>query len=254
MAHKNFQRLDSADSLFTASPKKLPHAPIAVRRLLFGVGQERGRIGVELVNNEEVEHEVVWSEVWPWWLRAFVSTLETTTEGQAAPGQHRDSFFPSRFRSLFHLAERIIDLDYIPSIARERPTTLQTVLRLPPKSTTRLTLAYESASLWYTEYPSDSNRGFSVPGATVVLLPPMDGEVSNPRRRGALRSPRPILRLQTPTTLLSLPTPDFSMPYNVIILTSTVMALFFGSMMNGMVRQWWIVDIGGSGTADSKVQ
>lgn len=70
-----------------ASPSKLPQAPIAVRRLLFGVGQERGRIGVELINNEEVEHEIVWSEVWPWWLRAFVSTLETQTDGQSAPGK-----------------------------------------------------------------------------------------------------------------------------------------------------------------------
>ncbi|BGP00615.1 Subunit of the glycosylphosphatidylinositol transamidase complex-like protein [Rhodotorula toruloides] len=217
------------------SPSKLPQAPIAVRRLLFGVGQERGRIGVELVNNEEVEHEVVWSEVWPWWLRAFASTLETQTDGQSAP-------------------ERILDLDYTPSIARERPTTLQALLRLPPKSTTRLTLAYESASLWYTEYPSDSNRGFSVPGATVVLLPSAEGDSSSLRRRGVLRSRRPVLRLQTPTTLLSLPTPDFSMPYNVIILTSTVMALFFGSVMNGMIRRWWIVDVGESGSAKTKVQ
>ncbi|BGP34593.1 Subunit of the glycosylphosphatidylinositol transamidase complex-like protein [Rhodotorula toruloides] len=219
-------------------PSKLPQAPIAVRRLLFGVGQERGRIGIELINNEEVEREAVWSEVWPWWLRSFVSTLETQTDGQSAP-------------------ERVLDLDFIPSIARERPTTLQALLRLPPKSTTRLTLAYESASLWYTEYPSDSNRGFSVPGATVVLLPSAEDDLSSPRsprRRGVLRSRSPVLRLQAPTTLLSLPTPDFSMPYNVIILTSTVMALFFGSVMNGMIRRWWIVDVGDSGSAGTEVQ
>lgn len=160
----------------------------------------------------------------------------------------------TRFSLTLDLTERILDLDYTPSIARERPTTLQALLRLPPKSTTRLTLAYESASLWYTEYPSDSNRGFSVPGATVVLLPSAEGDSSSLRRRGVLRSRRPFLRLQTPTTLLSLPTPDFSMPYNVIILTSTVMALFFGSVMNGMIRRWWIVDVGESGSAKTKVQ
>ena len=37
--------------------------------------------------------------------------------------------------------------------------------------------------------------------------------------------------------LLPLPTPDFSMPYNVIILTSTVMALGFGSIFNLLVRR-----------------
>jgi len=38
--------------------------------------------------------------------------------------------------------------------------------------------------------------------------------------------------------LLPLPTPDFSMPYNVIILTSTVMALGFGNIFNLLVRRF----------------
>ena len=38
--------------------------------------------------------------------------------------------------------------------------------------------------------------------------------------------------------LLSLPTPDFSMPYNVIILSSTVIALAFGSVFNLVVRRF----------------
>lgn len=33
------------------------------------------------------------------------------------------------------------------------------------------------------------------------------------------------------------------MPYNVIILTSTIMALFFGSVMNRLVRGWIVVDL-----------
>ena len=34
------------------------------------------------------------------------------------------------------------------------------------------------------------------------------------------------------SVLLQLPTPDFSMPYNVLTLTCTVLALFFGSVFN----------------------
>ena len=34
-----------------------------------------------------------------------------------------------------------------------------------------------------------------------------------------------------------LPTPDFSMPYNVITITCTVMALFFGTVFNILTRQ-----------------
>lgn len=41
-------------------------------------------------------------------------------------------------------------------------------------------------------------------------------------------------RFYTESLLIRLPTPDFSMPYNVITLTCTVLALFFGSAFNLM--------------------
>lgn len=44
--------------------------------------------------------------------------------------------------------------------------------------------------------------------------------------------------IRTTSLLLSLPTPDFSMPYNVIILTSTVIALAFGSIFNLLARRF----------------
>lgn len=40
--------------------------------------------------------------------------------------------------------------------------------------------------------------------------------------------PRLPRRIYTSNVLVDLPTPDFSMPYNVIIMTSTLLALFFG--------------------------
>jgi len=46
------------------------------------------------------------------------------------------------------------------------------------------------------------------------------------------------IRVYTETLLVSLPTPDFSMPYNVITLTCTVIALFFGSMFNLLTRDF----------------
>jgi hypothetical protein len=50
--------------------------------------------------------------------------------------------------------------------------------------------------------------------------------------------------LRTPSLLLSLPTPDFSMPYNVIILSSTVIALAFGSVFNILVRRFVALEPG----------
>jgi hypothetical protein len=39
------------------------------------------------------------------------------------------------------------------------------------------------------------------------------------------------------SVLLVVPTPDFSMPYNVITLTCTVLALFYGSVFNILTRK-----------------
>ncbi|CAI6717997.1 ANL_collapsed_G0025090.mRNA.1.CDS.1 [Saccharomyces cerevisiae] len=48
--------------------------------------------------------------------------------------------------------------------------------------------------------------------------------------------------MRTSTLLLSLSTPDFSMPYNVIILTSTIMGLIFGMLYNLMVKRMVTVE------------
>lgn len=50
-----------------------------------------------------------------------------------------------------------------------------------------------------------------------------------------------LKRIYTNTLLVSLPTPDFSMPYNVITLTCTVIALFFGSIFNLLIRNFKII-------------
>lgn len=44
-------------------------------------------------------------------------------------------------------------------------------------------------------------------------------------------------RIYTDPILISLPTPDFSMPYNVITLTCTVMSMFFVSMFSLLVKR-----------------
>lgn len=78
-------------------------------------------------------------------------------------------------------------------------------LDLPPNSTVRIELDIDKAYLWYTDYPPDSLRGLDVPSG--VLLAHHSGESK---------------RIYTTSTLLDMPTPDFSMPYNVIIMTCTL--------------------------------
>lgn len=49
-------------------------------------------------------------------------------------------------------------------------------------------------------------------------------------------------RLYTVSLLVSLPTPDFSMPYNVICLACTVIAIAFGSIHNLTTRRFILYD------------
>ncbi|KAH6679020.1 GPI transamidase-like protein component Gpi16 [Halenospora varia] len=122
------------------------------------------------------------------------------------------------------LDEDIIkEMYYRPALDRKRGTQLEARILIPANSTVVLTYDFEKAILRYTEYPPDANRGFDIAPAVITI-----GNVS----------------IRTTSLLLPLPTPDFSMPYNVIILTSTVMALSFGFIFNLLVRRFVAMDEG----------
>ena len=51
-----------------------------------------------------------------------------------------------------------------------------------------------------------------------------------------------FIRLHTESLLVTLPTPDFSMPYNVICLACTAVAIAFGSIHNLTTRRFVVND------------
>lgn len=180
--------------------------PLYAERSLTGHGQERGGVQTILTNPSDAESvEFVYMESLPWFMRIYLHTLEARVID--APSRKQENV--------------IQDIYYRPALDRERGTQLEVRLRIPPKSTVFLTYDFEKSILRYTEYPPDANRGFDVPGAVITI------------RKGASTS-----NLRTTALLLNLPTPDFSMPYNVIIFTSTAIALAFGGMFNLLVRRF----------------
>lgn len=108
----------------------------------------------------------------------------------------------------------IVNTHYTPSIDRKRPSTLELELVIEPNGRLEFEYTFDRSLLFLEEYPPDANHGFEVPPAMAVVL-------TNGR-----------YEVRTASLLLSLPVPDFSMPYNVIILTSTVMAMAFGTIYN----------------------
>lgn len=127
-------------------------------------------------------------------------------------------------------------LSYTPSVPHGRPTTLLSRLVLPAASATRVRAPFLKQFLEYGEHPPDAARGFELCAAVVFPLSAGDGSDGRP--------PLPA-RIYTANALVDLPTPDFSMPYNVIIMTSTLLALFFGSVFNLLTRRLVAVRVGG---------
>ncbi|RKP24876.1 GPI transamidase component PIG-T, partial [Syncephalis pseudoplumigaleata] len=106
---------------------------------------------------------------------------------------------------------------YEPAADRRRSTLMELQLVLPAHATIRLVVSFRKLFLRYTEYPPDANHGFDIGPAVLTVE---------------------ACRFYTTPFLLNSPLPDFSMPYNVITLTCTIVALFFGSMFNLLSRNF----------------
>lgn len=178
---------------------------LSASRQMTGYGQERGGMHTLIINPAPHAQMVVFLESLPWFLRPYMHTLKIS-------GAKTEKMY------------------YRPAIDRQKGTHFELLLDVPAQSTVELTYDFEKAILRYTEYPPDANRGFDIPPAIIRVLP-RDGEQD---RQGNY--------LRTTSLLLPLPTPDFSMPYNVIILTSTVIALGFGSIFNLLIRRFVLAE------------
>lgn len=223
--------------LIIPEQEALTHVPLdepalSAERTIVGHGQERGGMRIIFDNpSNSSAVDFIYFETLPWFLRPYVHTLQATIIG-------RDGI-----RRSVPVSQIVKETFYRPAIDRERGTQLELALSVPAASTVTLTYDFEKAVLRYTEYPPDANRGFNVAPAVIRLLGLWDQAQSY-----EYYSP---VYIRTTSLLLPLPTPDFSMPYNVIILTSTVIALAFGSIFNLLVRRFVAADEAAALTAQT---
>lgn len=198
-----------------------PETPLLyAERSFTGHGQERGGVQSILRNpNPDSWVEFVYMESLPWFMRIYLHTLQARVDGTTGATQ-----------------DIIEEIYYRPAVDRARGTQLELRMRIPPASTVFLRYDFEKSILRYTEYPPDANRGFDVAASIITILPSGSPDI--------LPTLRNTSNLRTTSLLLSLPTPDFSMPYNVIIFTSTAMALAFGGLYNILVRRFVGADEG----------
>lgn len=187
---------------------------LRAERNFNGHGQEHGSVEATILNLSPEPVELVYLEILPWFMKPYLHTLQTTVTSTNPSSQP-----PSPDLKV------VLQTYYRPSVDRHRSTQLELVLSIPAASTAKLTYDFDKSILRYTEYPPDANRGFDAAPAIIRVLAPE-------------HLAQQTAYIRTTSLLLYLPTPDFSMPYNVIILTSTVIALGFGSLFNLLVRRF----------------
>ncbi|XP_040915769.1 GPI transamidase component PIG-T [Toxotes jaculatrix] len=198
-------------------------------RYVAGYGLQTGEIHTLMYNNHPYRSfPVLLLDSVPWYLRLYIHTLTVTSKGK----DNKPSY-----------------IHYQPSKDRVRPHLLEMLVQLPPNSFTEVTVQFERALLKWTEYTPDPNHGFYVGSSVISSLVPsiVAMDTNSTRERPLFSSFFPckeessyFVRVYTEPLLVNLPTPDFSMPYNVICLTCTVVAVGYGSLYNLLTRSFQI--------------
>ncbi|KAH9961840.1 GPI transamidase component PIG-T [Russula compacta] len=201
---------------FSYSLDLTPLSDLSVRRTLKGSSQTHGELSIIIRNNQPVTVRTHYLETMPWHVEFFLHTLRVSC-GDNAKCDH-----------LF------TNMTYTPSQPHDKPALLQATIELPPHETVHLSLRVQKAFLRYQEHPPDAQRGWDLPPAVFV---PVDA---------------PHRRIYTSALLVDLATPDFSMPYNVIIMSSTLIALIFGSLFNMLIRRFVVVKLDEEGSTSTQ--
>ncbi|BAT14027.1 Os11g0479232, partial [Oryza sativa Japonica Group] len=206
-------------------------------RFLMGSGNERGSIALSFRStnlhkqlfgsSNDCSIKAVVFQVVPWYVKVYYHSLQIFIDGNS--------------KAISEVVEKI---HVTPSEDKHLPGTLEMLLRLPcSMESATLSLDFDKGFLHIDEYPPDANQGFDIPSA-LVTFPEFNSSRSYPEGDTLFVSPLlqtfkedGVVKSYTEVLLVPLTTPDFSMPYNVITFTCTVLALYFGSLLNALRRR-----------------
>ncbi|CAA7051450.1 unnamed protein product [Microthlaspi erraticum] len=213
-------------------------APLHASRFLMGSGNERGAIAILLKATESQEKlsgrdftdgrctvKVNIFQIFPWYVKVYYHTLQIFVDKQQKTGN-----------------EVVKKIDVSPSTDKMSSGMMEMMLELPCEvKSVAMSIEYDKGFLHIDEYPPDANQGFDIPSA-LISFP--DHHASLDFKEEVSKSPilsklkeKSLVRSYTEVLLVPLTTPDFSMPYNVITITCTVFALYFGSLLNVLRRR-----------------
>lgn len=177
--------------------------PILVRRdQIAGPVEETFTMKITLENTQMESAQVSYLQSIPWQVKPWLHSFRIQSDSDSDSTSYEHAL----------------------ATAEKEPYTLQVNTTLLPHSKTVIECIYQRQFLKYTDYAPDIHRGIDIPPGFLRF------EVDSHTKLA-----------YTAPMLVDLATPDFSMPYNVIIITSTVVALFFGSVYNILVRNFKLI-------------
>ncbi|EFA85684.1 hypothetical protein PPL_00913 [Heterostelium album PN500] len=198
-------------------------------------------IGDLIYNDYHTPLNITYYQAIPWYLRVYFHTFQFAISSNDQTQQQQ--------QQTTDYSDRLFFKNVSPAETRSSPSTLELQFELPANSVASMSIEFDKVFLHYTEHPPDANRGFDL-GSGIVTVQLDESKHShsidiewspytyshNNNDNTQTLTTIPV-RVYTEGLLITLPTPDFSMLYNVITLTGTVFALFFGSMINILIRR-----------------
>lgn len=199
-----------------------PQSLFSLQSYLGGSNQQSGRVISVIENQQSSERRAIYTHIIPWFMRVYFHTIKyecNDYEGISQPGiVHRRNFVSAK--------------------DRQRPFLIEWDITVPANSFCEFSFEFDKAFLKVSEFPPDANHGSYVPAAMLTFI--ADDELWNRNRSafGGYRTtaleellgdvPSRTLTIFGEALLVLLPVPDFSMPFNVICLVCTAMAMLFG--------------------------
>ncbi|CAA22348.1 pig-T, Gpi16 [Schizosaccharomyces pombe] len=198
--------LDEAANIQIPIQSTSDNHTVTVDRSLSNDGNHWGSLSSTIYNPSSSPRTIVYFEKFPWFVRVYLHTLTITLNG-----------------TRINTKDFIEKLYYQPLRDRKAGTMMEIQFSIPPHTNLIVHFNVEKTPLRLDEYPPDANRGYNLPPAIISVF-----DENNTK----------LCSLRTAALLMFIPTPDFSMPYNVIIFTSTVIALTFGGIFNLLTRRF----------------
>uniref|UniRef100_A0A1I7Y5F1 GPI transamidase component PIG-T n=1 Tax=Steinernema glaseri TaxID=37863 RepID=A0A1I7Y5F1_9BILA len=211
--------LDAVFNVHMQTKKRLriesvPPTFFGLHSFISNVGLQNGKIRHRLTNAKDAKLPIQFTHMIPWFLRVYMHTIAIECEPLGEGVQDLNATISNRHYSLAR--------------DRQKPALIELEINLPAKSVCLMNVNYDTAFMRAQEFKPDANYGNYVPGAVVSFR----SDRSNLVKDAALlkEDSDDVVFVHGEVLLVQMPTPDFSMPFNVLCLVSTVISILYGPM------------------------